>query len=170
MKQTDILIFAALLAVPYMLDAQDGRNQTVVVTNKFSFDSYAMEKHQLEMAVPDSLNVFEQSFNYSVFDKPYEGAYEFKPYNLNLKPVTGQEVNRQFWMKAGIGYTLFPELDLVYEPVRGKHCSFGIFARHRSFAGDYRKLGVDADGLFIQAHNADGKREYWGGWNYDMDR
>ena len=169
MKQTDILIFAALLAVPYMLDAQDGRNQTVVVTNKFSFDSYAMEKHQLEMAVPDSLNVFEQSFNYSVFDKPYEGAYEFKPYNLNLKPVTGQEVNRQFWMKAGIGYTLFPELDLVYEPVKGKRCSFGIFARHRSFAGDYRKLYVDAEGLFTQARNTEGKREYWGGWNYDMD-
>lgn len=169
MKQTDILIFAALLAVPYMLEAQDGRNQTVVVTNKFSFDSSAIEKHQLEMAVPDTLNVFEQSFNYSVFDKPYEGAYEFKPYNLNLKPVTGQEENKQFWMKAGIGYTLFPELDLVYEPVRGKRCSFGIFARHRSFAGDYRKLGVDADGLFIQARNADGKREYWGGWNYDMD-
>ena len=169
MKQTDILIFAALLAVPYMLEAQDGRNQTVVVTNKFSFDSSAIEKHQLEMAVPDTLNVFEQSFNYSVFDKPYEGAYEFKPYNLNLKPVTGQEENKQFWMKAGIGYTLFPELDLVYEPVRGKRCSFGIFARHRSFAGDYRKLGVDADELFIQARNADGKREYWGGWNYDMD-
>lgn len=169
MKQTDILIFAALLAVPYMLEAQDGRNQTVVVTNKFSFDSSAIEKHQLEMAVPDTLNVFEQSFNYSVFDKPYEGAYEFKPYSLNLQPVTGQEENKQFWMKAGIGYTLFPELDLVYEPVRGKRCSFGIFARHRSFAGDYRKLGVDADGLFIQARNADGKREYWGGWNYDMD-
>ncbi len=169
MKHTDILIFAALLAVPYMLEAQDGRNQTVVVTNKFSFDSSAREKHQLEMAVPDSLNVFEQSFNYSVFDKPYEGAYEFKPYNLNLKPVYGQNVNRQFWLNAGIGYTLFPELDLVYEPVRGERCAFGIFARHRSFAGDYRKVGVNEDGLLSQTRNADGQREYWGGWNYDMD-
>lgn len=163
------LVMAALFAVPHMLGAQDGHNQTVVVTNKFSFNSSVGEKSQIEMASPDSLNIFEKNFSYEVFDKPYSGAYEFHPYNLNLKPVSGTVDGRQFWMNVGAGYNLYPEFDLVYEPVRGNKCAFGVFARHRSFVGDYRKVAADADGLLIQTRNADGKREYWGGWNYDMD-
>lgn len=169
MKHSSILLlFAALIAVPWALSAQDGRNQTVVVTNKYDFDSSSREKTRIEMALPDSLTVFEKNFSYSVFDKPYAGAYDFHPYNLNLKPVSSPVGNRKFWMNAGIGYSLYPEFDLVYEPFRGPRASFGIYARHRSFAGDYRKTEVK-DGLFIQQRGAEGERQYWGGWNYDMD-
>ena len=137
MKHSSILLlFAALIAVPWALSAQDGRNQTVVVTNKYDFDSSSREKTRIEMALPDSLTVFEKNFSYSVFDKPYAGAYDFHPYNLNLKPVSSPVGNRKFWMNAGIGYSLYPEFDLVYEPFRGPRASFGIYARHRSFAGD----------------------------------
>lgn len=165
---TILLLFAALTAVPQALSAQDGHNQTVVVTNKYDFDSSSREKTRIEMALPDSLTVFEKSFSYSVFDKPYAGAYDFHPYNLNIKPVSSPVGSRKFWMNAGIGYGLYPEFDLVYEPFRGPRASFGIYARHRSFAGDYRKTEV-TDGLLTQSRNAEGKRQYWGGWNYDMD-
>ncbi|MGN1211994.1 MAG: hypothetical protein ACI4TM_09935 [Candidatus Cryptobacteroides sp.] len=169
MKHSSILLlFAALTAVPRVLSAQDGRNQTVVVTNKYDFDSSSREKTRIEMALPDSLTVFEKSFSYSVFDKPYAGAYDFHPYNLNIKPVSSPVGSRKFWMNAGIGYGLYPEFDLVYEPFRGPRASFGIYARHRSFAGDYRKIEV-TDGLLTQLRNAEGKRQYWGGWNYDLD-
>ena len=69
MKHSSILLlFAALIAVPWALSAQDGRNQTVVVTNKYDFDSSSREKTRIEMALPDSLTVFEKNFSYSVFD------------------------------------------------------------------------------------------------------
>ncbi|MGN0190949.1 MAG: hypothetical protein ACI39U_04770 [Candidatus Cryptobacteroides sp.] len=167
--KTTILVLAMLTVLPQALRSQDGRNQTVVVTNKYSFDSSGREKKLIEMAAPDSLNVFEKSFSYTVFDKPYSGAYEFHPYNLDIRPESGAADSRKFWMNAGIGYSLYPEFDLVYEPVRGPRSSFGIYARHRSFAGDYRKLEIDGDGLMRQLLDGEGNRGYYSGWNYDMD-
>lgn len=163
------IIFLPVLVAIAGQSAFAQNNQTVVVTNKFDFDTSGHEKIRREMSQPDSLTVFEKSFDYSVFDKAYAGAYDFNPYGMNLQPVSEYSERSRFWLNAGIGYTLKPEFDLVYEPFRGPKASFGVYARHRSFSGEYRQVGLDEKSFLRQLRDENGKRLYYGPWNYDMD-
>lgn len=160
------LVVSGLFPFMQELAAQD-YNPTVVVTNKYRGVTENAVKGEIEMAVPDSVRHFNMTFDYSVFDTPYRGSYEFSPYSVEMKPSFGGRRPGVFYLNAGIGYTLHPELDLVYTPVSNGRLSLDVFGSHRSFAGDYRKIGVDGERLTGLRDN--GKRQYWSDWNYDMD-
>ena len=66
--------------------AQNNINPTVEVTNTYQGDPSEVHKPQIGMAIPDSLLRFDMDFGYEVFEKPYQGAYNFKPYMLAMKP------------------------------------------------------------------------------------
>ena len=117
-----IFIASALLACA-VASAQN-LNPTVQVTNDYEGKLMEVNKQNVAMAIPDSLLKFDWNFNYSVFDNPYRGAYEFKPYRIDMKPDPTRRDNGVFYLRAGAGFTLHPEVQAVFTPAtKGR---FGI--------------------------------------------
>lgn len=138
MKAVYRCLFAvAAAAAPFAASAQD-LDPTVVVDRAYEGKLMEVHKPLLEMAVPDSVMRFDLDFDYSVFENPYKGSYEFNPYLLSMKPSAAVDRPGRFYLRAGAGYQLRPELDAVWSPDLG-HGPFrmDLYARHRSYIGDY---------------------------------
>ena len=86
MKKTNILSAAVLLALTVPAGAQN-INQSVQVTNEYLTRFADFQKQGEELQVPDSLLRFDYNFDYSVFDTPYRGSYEFSPYRIDATPA-----------------------------------------------------------------------------------
>lgn len=120
---------------------------TVEVTRTFKATLMEVHKPMLGMQVPDSVTHFDLDFDYSVFESPYNGTYEFKPYVLDMKPQPNAWSGRRLFLKAGAGYPLHPLFDFVWSPdLQGKF-RMSIYAMHRSYVGGYRNIGymVESD-------------------------
>ena len=102
------IAIASALAFSLLSYAQN-LNPTVQVTNAYDNKLMDISKHSLQMAVPDSLLRFDWDFNYSVFDNPYKGAYEFNPYIIDMKPEASVYDGKRLLLSAGVGYTIHPE-------------------------------------------------------------
>ncbi len=163
-----MIAFACLCAFAGAASAQN-YNPTVVVTNKYRAATENARKGEIEMAVPDSVRRFDMTFDYSVFDRPYRGAYEFSPYSVDMKPSVGNRRPGVFYMNAGLGCTLHPELDVTWTPISNGRLSIDVYGAHHSYAGDYRRVGLDGRNRLTGLRGEDGRRQYWTGWNYDMD-
>ncbi len=139
------LIGAVCLAAPFASQAQD-LDPTVVVDRAYEGKLMEVHKPALEMAVPDTVTRFDLDFDYSVFDSPYKGSYEFSPYLLSMKPSASSDGARKFYLRAGAGYQLHPELDMVWSPdLKTDDFAMDVFARHRSFIGNYHNLDGRGD-------------------------
>lgn len=141
MRRTDIFkaLAALFVLVPSVASAQD-IDPTVVVSRKYEGKLMEVSKPAIEMAIPDSVTTFALDIDYSVFEKPYKGAYEFNPYVLTMQPASAVQAPRQLYMKAGAGYTLYPTLDLVWTPSFKGPFSMDVYAMHRSYVGNYRSF------------------------------
>ena len=127
--------------------AQD-LNPTVRVTNPYDGKLIDAKKPDQVMEVADSLTKFNLTFDYSVFENPYKGAYEFKPYLVDMTPRPNAYDGRNLYFKAGAGVSLHPVFDLVWSPSLGIPLSLNILAGHNSYFGSYRRSFVsrkDAD-------------------------
>lgn len=131
MKKT-IVIFLSVLC-PLVLGAQS-INHSVEVSNEF--ESVVPDAHKLglEMSVPDTLLTFDYNFDYSVFDSPYKGAYEFSPYTIQMRPESSRYDGRKLYLRAGAGFYLHPELDAVYAVKADKKSAMSLFARADGYA------------------------------------
>ena len=109
MRKNILALAAALFSVVSF--AQNNINPTVEVTNTYQGDPSEVHKPQIGMAIPDSLLRFDMDFGYEVFEKPYQGAYNFKPYMLAMKPDKNAYRGRKLYLKAGAGYSLRPRYD-----------------------------------------------------------
>ena len=134
-------ISAALLAGVSM--SAQNLNPTVSVTRAYEGKLLDVHKPMEKMFVPDSLNKFDLDFDYSVFENPYKGAYEFKPYTMNMKPQAEAYSGKKFYLKAGAGYNLRPSVDAVLEPLSGEKFRMGVYASHHSYFGNYKELGFN---------------------------
>ena len=124
-------------------------NPTVEVTNTYQGNASEVHKPLMEMNVPDSLLRFDLDFDYEVFEKPYQGAYSFKPYMLNMRPAKDAWRGRKLYLKAGAGYTLHPQLDFAYSPELKGPFQMSLYASHRSYFGNYHGLRPEgSDGLY----------------------
>lgn len=94
-------------------------------------------KGEVLLATPDSLQAFDYHFDYSVFDSPYKGAYEFTPYFVKITPEKSVLENRVFSLRAGAGYTFHPELEFIWTPVRTDAASFSVYNSGSGYAGSY---------------------------------
>ena len=121
-----ITTIIAFLFMVGQLGAQN-INQSVQVTNEYETKFADFQKQGLAMDVPDSLYDFDYNFDYSVFETPYKGSYEFTPYRIVVKPDPMPYDGRKFYLRAGAGYALHPVLDMVYTPVAGEaqHIQYG---------------------------------------------
>ena len=132
-----ITIFCALSVVSQKLWAQN-LDPTVEVTREYEGKLMETHKPVLEMTVPDSVTRFALDFDYSVFEKPYKGSYDFNPYLLSMKPTSADMGENILFLKAGAGYQLKPEFDLVWSPkFKDRGLNVDVYALHRSFVGDY---------------------------------
>lgn len=133
-----------LLVLPALSLGAQNLDPTVEVTREYEGKLVEVHKPSLEMAVPDSLNRFALDFDYSVFENPYQGSYEFSPYILSMKPSAADTGEGILYLKTGVGYQLHPELDVVWSP-RFKSNAFNldVYALHESFIGNYWKMGLE---------------------------
>lgn len=134
------LSFAAALIIACGTASGQNFNPTVEVTNTYQGNASDMVKPMLEMSVPDSLLRFDLDFDYSVFEKRYDGSFSFKPYMLNMTPELDAYRGHQLFIKAGAGYSLHPEFDAVWSPYRKGALQMSLFASHKSYFGEYMDI------------------------------
>ena len=138
-----IIIASALLACA-AASAQN-LNPTVQVTNDYEGKLMEVEKQNVGMAVPDSLLKFDWNFNYSVFDNPYRGAYEFSPYRIDMKPDPTRRDNGRFYLRAGAGYSLHPEAQVVFTPVTKGRLGVSFYDDFKGYSGKYHAISAVPD-------------------------
>lgn len=160
MKQMKFIILGSALLICGGISAQNIKNTTVEVSRAYEGRLLDVHKPAQKMFVPDTLTDFALDFDYSVFENPYRGAYDFKPYFLDMKPAPDAYTGRKFYLKAGAGWLLRPTMDLVWEPQMKGRLRMSAYASHYSYFGDYRNIALDGSGQL-------GKTG--GSWNgYDM--
>ncbi len=153
LMQRYILLSAAVLCS--VAAAAQNLDPTVEVSRAYEGKIAQAQKPTREMTVPDSVSTFRLDFDYSVFDKPYKGAYDFNPYLMSMRPTASSYKPQTFYLKAGAGYRLHPELDLIWSPSLKKNgLNLDVYAAHRSYVGDYRNIGVAADGKLAETDKA----------------
>lgn len=153
-----------LAAVAYMLCAAavataQNLDPTVVVIRDYEGKLMEVHKPRIEMAIPDSVLRFDLEFDYSVSDSPYKGAYDFTPYMLDMKPSPSYRPNGKLYLNAGAGYQLHPELDLVWTPAFRKDAfRMNVYARHRSYIGNWWNIGESRNDDGIMVFGKDGAK------------
>ncbi|MBR1488302.1 MAG: hypothetical protein IJ603_05405 [Bacteroidales bacterium] len=138
-----LYIALAALALGAPLSAQN-INQSVQVTNDYVGRFADFQKMGAVPQVPDSLYRFDYKFDYSVFDTPYKGAYEFTPYEIRVTPEARPYDGSRFYLRAGAGYSLHPQLMLAWQALQRENLTVGVFADASGYAGQYRR-SKDAD-------------------------
>lgn len=121
-------------------------NQSVQVTNEYETKFSDFQKLGVESQVPDSLYEFDYSFDYSVFDSPYRGSYEFTPYEIRITPDPMIYDGSRFLLRAGAGYTLRPVLDFYWTAVDRGNFTLGLTNNGSGYCGNYAPRTAASDG------------------------
>ena len=149
MNMKRIYLVSAVMLMTAAASFGQNFNPTVEVTNTYQGNASEVHKPLLEMNVPDSLLRFDLDFDYEVFEKPYQGAYSFKPYMLNMRPAKDAWRGRKLYLRAGAGYALHPQFDFVFGPEQSGPFQMSVYASHRSYFGNYHGIRPeDNDGLY----------------------
>ena len=149
MNMRKIYLVSAAMLMTAAVSFGQNFNPTVEVTNTYQGNASEFHKPLLGMNVPDSLLRFELDFDYEVFEKPYQGAYSFKPYMLNMRPAKDAWRGRQLYLKAGAGYTLHPQFEFVFSPEQSGPFQMSVYASHKSYFGNYHEIKPELqDGLY----------------------
>lgn len=123
--------------------AAQNLDPTVVVNRAYEGKLLEVHKPSFEMAVPDSVRHFDLDFDYSVFENPYKGSYEFKPYQLMMQPMSSEMEYTEFYFKAGAGYSFYPQAELVWTPrLKGKF-KMNVYGDYDGYVGGYRSFKPD---------------------------
>ena len=136
MMKRRYLYSAAALLLCAAASAQN-LNPTVQVTNAYEGRALDVEKQNVAMAVPDSLLKFDWDFGYSVFDNPYKGAYEFSPYLIEMRPDPTVYDGKKFYLRAGAGYSLHPQLQAVWSPEIKGPWGLTVYDDLKGYWGDW---------------------------------
>lgn len=163
----------AVLPLAVLAAQAQSIDPTVEVSRAYEGRMIEVHKPMTEMEIPDSVTHFDLDFDYSVFDNPYKGTYEFNPYMQNMKPQHGEWPGRRLFLRAGAGYPLHPVFDLVWSPDLKGRFRMDAYAMHRSYIGRYRGiLPVKDEGtgdIYLDSPLSSGSGASRTGWNgYDM--
>ncbi len=167
------LIPVASFCMAWIPAASQNLDPTVVVSRNYEGKLMEVHKPSLEMAVPDSATRFDLDFDYSVFESPYKGSYEFSPYILTMRPASHGSYAKKFYLRAGAGYSLYPTFDMIWSPsFRRQGFSMDVYAVHRSYFGQYRAFRPSEyapDGTLDvdMWKGEDGKTACWKGYDAD---
>ncbi|MBR5499318.1 MAG: hypothetical protein IKV75_04055 [Bacteroidales bacterium] len=140
----NIFVTFAFLGIFALSGAAQNLDPTVEVSREYEGELVEVHKPAFAMAVPDSVTRFALDFDYSVFENPYKGSYEFNPYLLPMKPSASDNGESCFYLRAGAGYQPHPVVDMVWSPkFRNKGFNMDVYAHHKSYIGDYFKIAPD---------------------------
>lgn len=149
-----IYLFSAAMLMTATVSFGQNFNPTVEVTNTYHGNPSEVHKPLLGMNVPDSLLRFDLDFDYEVFNKPYQGAYSFKPYMLNMRPDKDAWRGKKLYLKAGAGYSFHPQFDFVFSPEQSGPFQMSVYASHNSYFGNYHGISPELkDGLYRLKRN-----------------
>lgn len=135
-----------LLALTGVSGRAQNLNPTVEVTNDYQASLLQVNKPVDQMMVPDSVQRFNLDFDYSVFDSPYQGAYTFSPYEIDMRPQADAYKGRKLYLRAGAGYALKPTVDVVYSPFNKGRFHLNLYGSHGSYFGNYKNIYPVLDG------------------------
>lgn len=166
------LISSAALCAAAVPSVSQNLDPTVVVSRNYEGKLMEVHKPSLDMAVPDSVTRFDLDFDYSVFENPYKGSYEFSPYLLTMRPAPRVQQSGKFYLRAGAGYPLHPVFDMIWSPSFGKGFRMDVYAMHGSFVGQYRAFRpaeYPQSGTVVvdRWKGEDGTTSFWKG--YDLN-
>ena len=141
--------------------AAQNLNPTVEVTNTYKREASGIEKPDQLLPLPDSVTRFNYDFDYTVRSTPYRGSYDFKPYNVQLKPIARPGTESTLFAKLGAGYGFHPEAQVVWTPVAGSRMHMNVYGSYNGYLGNYRDIQYNAtSGLFTDSGNkTDGWRD-----------
>lgn len=134
-------------------------NPKVQVTNIYEGKLMEVHKPTRTMFIPDSLLHFDLDMKYSVFENPYQGSYEFNPYLLDMKPQPKGYSGNTFYFRAGTGYALRSQVDIIYAPKLNGRFQLSVYDKFRSMFGDFKNLGVEKIGHLYKL-NHDSVKDY----------
>ena len=142
----------ALLALSVGAAAQN-LNPTVEVTNTYKREASGIDKPDQLLPLPDSVTRFNYDFDYTVRNTPYRGSYEFKPYNVQLRPVARPATEGTLFAKLGAGLGFHPEAQVVWTPVANSKMHVNVYGDYAGFLGSYRDIQYDGTGYFTDSGN-----------------
>lgn len=134
------LFLTAGVASSAPLAAQQNLSSTVSITNDYESRAGEVSRYELAFAIPDSLMRFDYKFDYSVFDKPYRGAFEFSPYAVRLAPESSPASDGRLFVRAGAGYNFHPELQAAWRAVNTDNYSLSVYQDLHGYVGNYRTV------------------------------
>ena len=158
------IALASGLSALSLAAAAQNLDPTVVVNRAYEGKLLEVNKPALEMAVPDTVQQFDLEFDYSVFENPYKGSYDFKPYQLIMKPASSVRDFNTFWLKAGAGYSLYPELGLVWTPAFDGRFKMNVYGDYNAYIGEYRLFRPNAEGVLKRWENTNRTASFWNGY------
>lgn len=135
MKKFLILLMALVCASPLFAQI----DPTVVVDREFQGKIDAdVRMPETTAVVADSLKVFDVSFDYSIFDRPFRDLYEFSPHQAASLGVVPPADLPHFSARVASQYPLMPEVDLYGQlvPKNNRNVNFGMFVKFASEKGD----------------------------------
>ena len=139
MKRINLAIAVMALCAP--LSAQN-INQSVQVTNDYVSRFSDFQKQGPALQVPDSLYRFDYNFDYSVFETPYKGSYEFSPYRIAVTPEARLYDGSKFFLRTGAGFSMHPQFELAWQMLQTPDFAIGVFSEAGGYAGRYSRRGV----------------------------
>lgn len=160
-----------LLLLGTVLSARN-LDPTVRVTGTFKGSVSSEDLPRQEVVLPDSVATFDTRFDYSVFEKPYRGSYDFSPYLMDLRPRRQTVRKNQLYLRAGAGYTIHPLADIYWNPEVGDSCfNLSVYATHRSFWGTYSATDAgDRSSLFYSKNGVESDTRAGVKGRYDFEK
>ena len=141
------LAFSALATVSAFAQTFNPR---VEVENTYEGKIVEAGKNTIPMSVPDSVYKFQYKLDYSVFDNPFRGSYQFRPYKIEMKPDAAPSQARRLFVSLGAGWSLHPEADIVWSPVfRTQPVKMSIYDHFRGFWGNYGRMPYGDDFMIL---------------------
>jgi len=129
-----ILFFTAGIFVSLQLAAQI--DPTVDVSRKFESRMQDVTKPAVNMSIADSLERFNVSFDYSIFNRQYKDLYEFNPYQAAQLKTIGVEKPSVFYARVGAQYPLLPSAEFYLQGGKNHGLHASLYGRHNSFWGN----------------------------------
>lgn len=143
-----------LIAFSFLPSAAVAQNLNPTVEVSRSYEGKLVEVHKTdtEVFVPDSLTNFDYSVDYSVFDNPYKGSYEFHPYIIEMKPERESYDGSVFYFDAGCQYSLAPSGHLVFSPAfKSGNFGLSLWGNCDSYYGKMQAFDSEYDASYLNA-------------------
>lgn len=134
MRKVYIIVFSLIFCT---LSKAQNIDQSVVVNNDYIVQFSDFQRENIKPTLTDSLYKFDYDFDYSVFDSPYKGAFDFSPYQVSIVPGALPFDGKNLYLRAGAGVSLYPELDFAYIPASGQKFKLIITDNGRGHYGAF---------------------------------